>query len=62
MRAQGRHGRGAVPRVRDFADLLPHLTGPRFVWWPSLLSPAALARVVAQDQRACRRDEVPETV
>ncbi|MCP2014948.1 hypothetical protein L1280_002100 [Deinococcus sp. HSC-46F16] len=62
VRAQVRHGRGAVPHVRDFADLLPHLPGSRFVWWPSLLSPAVLARVVAQDQRACRRDEVPEHV
>lgn len=62
VRAQVRHGRGAVPRTRDFSDLLPDLTGPRFVWWPSLLSPAVLERVVAQDQRACRRAEVPEAV
>ncbi|GBF05184.1 hypothetical protein DAERI_030350 [Deinococcus aerius] len=60
--AQVRHGRGAVPRVRDFADLLPHLTGGRFVWWPSLLSPAVLARAVAQGQRECRGAEVPEVV
>ncbi|MPY66809.1 hypothetical protein F8S09_08920 [Deinococcus sp. SDU3-2] len=62
VQAQVRHGRGAVPRIRDFADLLPHLPGSRFVWRPSLLSPAVLARVVAQDQRTCQRAEVPERV
>ncbi|WP_234009229.1 hypothetical protein [Deinococcus sp. NW-56] len=62
VRAQVRHGRGAVPHVRDFADLLPHLPGSRFVWWSSLLSPAVLGRVVAQGQRDCQRAEVPEHV
>ncbi|BDP42867.1 hypothetical protein DAETH_28360 [Deinococcus aetherius] len=62
LRAQVRHGRGAVPPVRDFADLLPHLTGTRFVWWPSLIAPAVLARAVAQGQLNCRRAEVPDAV
>jgi hypothetical protein len=62
LRAQIKHGRGAIPRVRDFADLLPGLTGTRFVWWPSLVSPAALARVVSEGRPACQREGVPESV
>ncbi|MBB5234968.1 hypothetical protein [Deinococcus budaensis] len=62
LQAQVRHGRGAVPRVRDFADRLPGLEGSRFVWWPSLLSPAVLARVVAREGLDCQRAAVPEAV
>lgn len=62
LRAQVRHGRGTVPPVRDFADLRPHLTGTRFVWWPSLMAPAVLTRVVAQGQLKCRRAEVSDAV
>lgn len=51
-----------MPRVRDFADLLPQLIGTRFVWWPSLMSPAVLARAVTQGQLKCRRADVPENV
>lgn len=62
LRAQVRHGRGAVPRVRDFSDLLPGLTETRFVWWPSLVTPAVLARVVAQDGLDGQRAAVPGAV
>lgn len=56
VREQVRHGRGAVPSVRRWSDLLDsallrsHADGHRFVWWPSLLargSGAVLARVIA---------------
>ncbi|GAA5512671.1 hypothetical protein Dcar01_01389 [Deinococcus carri] len=62
LRAQVRHGRAAVPRTRDFADLLPHLTGARFVWWPSLVSPAVLARVLSTGRPACQSQSVPAEV
>ncbi|WP_246580566.1 hypothetical protein [Deinococcus aestuarii] len=62
LRAQVRHRRGGVARTRDFADLLPGLEGTRFVWWPALVSPAVLARVVSLDTLACRRAEVPAEV
>lgn len=62
LRAQVRHGRGGVARTRDFADLLPHLAGARFVWWPSLVSPLVLERVVSSGGLACQRDLVPGEV
>lgn len=70
VRAQVIRGRGAVPTVRGWADLLnPRALraqgdGHRFVWWPSLLagdSPAILDRVVSEDRRPSRHDEVPES-
>lgn len=69
VRAQVIHGRGAVPVVRRWQDLLdPGLLraqadGHRFVWWPSLLindNGAILARVVSEDRHPSRHDEVRE--
>ncbi|EYB68039.1 hypothetical protein DEIPH_ctg029orf0047 [Deinococcus phoenicis] len=62
LRAQAQYGRGGVPRVRDFADLLPNLTGGRFVWWPSLISPPVLTRVVSAGHPPCQQANVPEAV
>lgn len=62
LRAQVRHGRGGVARTREFADLLPGLGGARFVWWPSLVSPAALKRVVSAGGLACQREFILEEV
>lgn len=70
VRAQVRYRRGAVPAVRAWTDLIDgrasraQADGHRFVWWPSLLvedDGAILARVVSEDRRASRHDEVPET-
>lgn len=57
VRTQVEHGRGAVPSVRRWADLVDRTTaqaqtgGGRFVWWPSLLEArpgAILARVASR--------------
>lgn len=60
--AQVRNGRGAVERGRAFADLLPGLGRGRFVWWPSLITPAVLERVLSLDRPPCQRDRVPPEV
>jgi len=69
VRAQVNHGRGAVPVVRRWEDLLDpgvlraQADGHRFVWWPSLLindNGAILARVVSEDRHPSRHDEVRE--
>ncbi|SMB95034.1 hypothetical protein [Deinococcus hopiensis] len=62
VRAQVRNRRGAVARVRAFADLLPALSGAHFVWWPSLATPAALERVLSERRPACQREQVPAEV
>lgn len=62
LRAQIRHGRGNMPRGRDFADLLPDPPGTRFVWWPSLITPAVLTRVVSLGYPPCQRANVPDSV
>ncbi|WP_309572750.1 hypothetical protein [Deinococcus sp.] len=62
LRVQVRHGRGNVPLGRHFADLLPGLPAPRFLWRRGHLTDAVLARLVSQGGRACQRRDVPEAV
>ncbi|MGW6280322.1 hypothetical protein [Kribbella sp. NPDC055071] len=71
VRAQARHGRGAVPAITDWADILDaqvlreQADGHRFVWWPTLVEPhleAVLKRVVSERQLPCRRMSVPEEI
>ena len=71
IQAQARHGRGAVPAVSEWADILDvgvlseQADGRRFVWWPALLEPhvdAVLARVVSAGQLPCQRMSVPEEI
>ncbi|TDD59437.1 hypothetical protein E1263_14705 [Kribbella antibiotica] len=66
VRAQVRHGRGAVPAVRAWQGLLgPELKaqadGHRFVWWKSLLAEhkaAILPVIVSEDMGPSRHTEV----
>ena len=67
VRAQAACGRGAVPTVRSWADLLEadrlraQADGHRFVWWPSLLATNAvkvLARFVSTQRSVSRHREV----
>ncbi len=69
VRAQANCGRGAVPTVRSWGDLIdPQLLraqadGHRFVWWSSLLShntESILRRVVSYDRATSRHEEVSE--
>jgi hypothetical protein len=71
VRAQVKHGRGAVPTISGWADLLDaqvlceQADGQHFVWWPTLVEPrtdAVLKRVVSDDQLPCQRTSVPEDV
>ena len=62
LRQQVRHGRSNIPLGRHFRDLQPSLPAGRFLWSRPQLSPEILARIVAERQRPCQRDEVPETV
>ena len=71
VRAQAGHGRGAVPTISGWADLLDarvlyeQADGHRFVWWPTLVEPCAeavLMRFVSDDQLPCRRMSVPDDV
>ena len=72
VREQLEHGRGAVPSVRAWVDLLDAATlraqadGHRFVWWPSLIGDAiaadVLTRVVEHDRLPSRHGEVPDAV
>ena len=71
VRAQVRHGRGAVPTITDWADILDpqvlreQADGDRFVWWPTLVEPhldAVLKRVVSEWQLPCQRMLVPEEI
>lgn len=62
LQIQVRHGRGNLPRRRDYADLLPHLTQTRFLWMPELLTPAVLTRIVSAQAQACQREQVPQGV
>jgi len=68
VRAQVRNGRGAVPAISDWSDVLhaqvlhEQADGHRFVWWPTLVEPhldAVLTRVVSDGQLPCRRTSVP---
>jgi hypothetical protein len=64
VRAQARCGRGAVPTVRAWSDLVDpsilraQADGHRFVWWPSLVTEAALQRVVETGELPSRHREV----
>jgi hypothetical protein len=69
--AQVRHGRGAVPSISDWADILhaqvlqEQADGHRFVWWPTLVEPyldAVLERAVSEGQLPCLRTSVPEEI
>lgn len=71
VRSQASHGRGAVPSVSDWADILDgqvlreQADGHRFVWWPTLVEPRlddVLRRVVSEWQLPCQRRSVPEEV
>lgn len=71
VRAQVRHGRGAVPTTSDWADLVDvrvlreQADGQRFVWWPTLIEPcidAVLKRVVSDGHLPCRRTLVPNDI
>ena len=57
---QVQHGRGNLPHAKAFPDLWPQRG--RFVWWPSMLTPAVVARAVAGESQACQREQVPPTV
>ena len=67
VRAQVNVGRGSVPIVRRWTDLLdpqilkPQADGHRFVWWPSLLAHddgTILERVVREGRSTSRHSEV----
>ena len=70
VRSQVTHGRGAVPTVQRWKDLVDpgvvrsQADGHRFVWWPSLLvddDGTILERVVSERRRASRHRDVRET-
>jgi hypothetical protein len=71
VRAQVGHGRGAVPAISGWADLLDarvlreQADGQHFVWWPTLVearTDAVLERVVSDGHLPCQRMSVPEGV
>ncbi len=71
VRAQVGHGRGAVPTIDDWADILDaqvlrkQADGLRFAWWPALVEAqldSVLKRVVSQGQLRCQRLSVPEEI
>lgn len=71
VRAQVRHGRGAVPAISGWADILDaqvlreQADGHRFVWWPTLIetrTDAVLERVVSDGHLPCQRRLVPDEV
>jgi hypothetical protein len=72
VREQLEHGRGGVPSVRGWCDLVDgsvlraQADGHRFVWWPSLIgddvAARVLTRVVEQDRLRSRHREVPRHV
>lgn len=66
VRSQALVGRGAVPSVRAWSDVLDpaelrqQADAHRFVWWPSLVDPDGLVlrRVVEANRSVCRRRQV----
>ncbi|HVT75631.1 MAG TPA: hypothetical protein VHD87_01275 [Acidimicrobiales bacterium] len=64
VREQVRLGRGAVPTVRAWSDVLDPDTlraqadGHRFVWWPSLVNNGVLTRVIENGNARSRHAEV----
>lgn len=69
--AQVTHGRGAVPTIDGWADIVDvrvlreQADGHRFVWWPTLIEhrlEAVLERVVSDGHLLCQRKLVPEDV
>jgi hypothetical protein len=64
VRMQATLGRGGVPSVRAWSDLLDptvlraQADGHRFVWWPSLIDESVARRIVEHDRLRCRRREV----
>ena len=70
VRSQVNHKRGAVPAVRQWADVLDaamlriQADGHRFVWWSSILDghpERVLERVVSVDRFTSRHREVSES-
>ncbi|GGM03872.1 hypothetical protein [Deinococcus aerophilus] len=62
LRLQVQHGRGNIPRRRDYADLLPGLPEVRFLWTPDLLTDAGLGRVISRGGPGCHKPQVPQGV
>ena len=72
VRAQVRHGRGAVPTIDGWEDIIDaqvlreQADGRHFVWWPTLVEPrtdAVVQRVVVNDGHLpCQRSLVPVDV
>jgi len=72
VRAQVRRGRGAVPAISDWADIVDaqvlreQADGHRFVWWPTLVqtcTDAILKRVIVSDGHLpCQRKAVPVAI
>jgi hypothetical protein len=69
--AQARHGRGAVPSIADWVDVLDaqvlreQADGHRFVWWPTLVEhhlESVFQRVFSEWQLPCQRMAVPEEI
>lgn len=66
VRTQAAVGRGAVPTVRTWAEVIDpailreHGDGRRFVWWPSLVDAAVAAKVVDDNESPCQRAAVAE--
>jgi hypothetical protein len=61
VRQQVRAGRGAVPTVRGWADLVDaraQADGHRFVWWPSMITHEIVVRHVEHGRLASRHREV----
>ncbi|MFP5328488.1 MAG: hypothetical protein ACLGHT_13510 [Acidimicrobiia bacterium] len=68
VRAQVHSGRGAVPSIQRWSDLIDAETlrsqadGRRFVWWPSLLGTReteVLERVIARAPEGAAREALP---
>ncbi|HUR78820.1 MAG TPA: hypothetical protein VMZ22_12805 [Acidimicrobiales bacterium] len=65
VRDQVRYGRGAVPTVRAWSDLLEadalraQADGHRFVWWPSLVDERVLERVATRSPTGAERPFPP---
>ncbi|HVV38695.1 MAG TPA: hypothetical protein VHC63_18960 [Acidimicrobiales bacterium] len=64
VRQQQRAGRGAVPTVRawpEVVDARAQADGHRFVWWPSMMTTDIILRHVSEDRMTSRHRDVPAT-